>query len=349
MTDLKAYSKANYFIQLSKDIEHCKPHDRIVVAAMTFDQNDPLINALLKNLALAAQRGIETILAVDAYCFLIGNRNIPGPLEFSRKINHVSSPQFQAKSRFLNNLRAQGVKVVITNPPPRRLSNPFAGRSHAKYAVINDTAYLGGCNLDSSTDYDLMVSCTDKRLADWLYNYALALIRNGGRNKLYRHDQVLDLGTHMKLLLDVGIPGQSEILQHAYYVIDHAKQNLMLTCMIFPDGSVMQHLIKAHERGVHIRLLCNHPAKLRFPSNLYHRFQMRHHQNLVPDSFYDHQLPRSGEFLHLKVLASENAAIVGSHNFVDIGVKLGTIEMALYTEESNSASVIRQAVEDMTL
>lgn len=347
MIGLKAYSKADYFKQLIQDIDHCTKGDRVVVGTMSFDHNDPLVAELFKSLGEAAQRDITTILVVDAYCFLIGTHNLPGPLLFSQNAKHFSLPQFTAKTHVLNKLRSYGVRVGVTNVPSHRFSNPFAGRSHAKYAVINDTAYIGGCNLDSSVDYDLMLSYPSQRLADWLEHYAQDLIRNNGSGSLYRQDCSFNIDRQTKLLLDSGVPGQSEILQYAYHVIDHARQDLIMTCMLFPDGSVMQHLIKAHERGVRIRLLCNHPNKLGFPDNLYHRFQMRRHQGSIPASFYDHQLPQTGEFLHLKVLSSEKAAIVGSHNFVDIGVKLGTIEMALYTEDNPSVSVIRQAVEDM--
>ena len=347
MTGLKAYSKADYFKQLSQDIKDCTKGDRILVGAMSFDQDEPLVAELFKALAEAASRGTTTTLIVDAYSFLIGKHNLPGPLLFSRSVEHYSLQQFSAKTRALDTLRAHGVSVGITNLPARRFSNPFAGRSHAKYAVINDTAYIGGCNLDSSIDYDLMLGYENRQLADWLYLYAQDLIQNNGRSSLYRQDYRLDINSKTQLLLDSGIAGQSAILQQAYKVIDRAQKDLMLTCMLFPDGSVMQHLINAHKRGVQVRLICNHPKKLRFPDNLYHTFQMQRHRNRVPVNFYDHQLPQNVEFLHLKVLVSEQATIVGSHNFVDIGVKLGTIEMALYIEDSSSVSIIRQFVENM--
>jgi|GEM_PF-4937906 len=57
-------------------------------------------------------------------------------------------------------------QVTICNQPILPLSFPFMGRSHLKYCIINDAAYLGGCNLDNPSLLDSMLEIHSGELAD---------------------------------------------------------------------------------------------------------------------------------------------------------------------------------------
>ena len=50
MTRLKTYSKADYFKRLIKDIKNCTEADRILIGAMSFDQDEPLVAELFKTI-----------------------------------------------------------------------------------------------------------------------------------------------------------------------------------------------------------------------------------------------------------------------------------------------------------
>jgi len=61
---------------------------------------------------------------------------------------------------------------------------------------------------------------------------------------------------------------------------------------------------------------------------------------ILPKSLLESSLPRHAEFIHSKAMANEKAAIVGSHNFVELGVKYGTPEIALRREDPDFARAV---------
>ena len=69
--------------------------------------------------------------------------------------------------------------------------------------------------------------------------------------------------------------------------------------------------------------------------------QMRERMRNLPEHFFAGRLGKLVPKLHAKVLASEKAAIVGSHNYVIQGVNFGTAELALHSMDPAFALAVR--------
>ena len=102
-----------------------------------------------------------------------------------------------------------------------------------------------------------------------------------------------------------------------------------MTCQFFPNTVTAAHLAAAVKRGVGVTLYYNHPHYQAVHMQPVHRAVIRAEKLRRPRELFAHQLPKSLKRLHAKLLASEQGAFVGSHNYVTHGVNFGTAEIAI--------------------
>lgn len=327
--DFTFYSRADYFRQLIQDIHHAQKGERVAVIAMAFNPAEPLVLEIAEALASAAVRGVRVNLIVDAYNFLIDTKMMPGPLWHRKQIPEKLREPFRSQLAALQRIDIAGGTVTITNTPSRRLSLPQGGRSHIKGAVINDKLYVGGCNLTDASHIDIMTCWHDVPTADWLYAWLQRIVATEQvRTALEDVDAELDIDAHTRLLIDAGVPKQSLIYDEALALIDAAKEWLFITCQFFPGGKTAKHLLAAEKRGVQVEILYSHPRVHGTQAPLHHLHILRERSRL-PARFFHGQLTKESPKLHAKVLATDQGALVGSHNYVSQGVNLGTAEIAL--------------------
>jgi phosphatidylserine/phosphatidylglycerophosphate/cardiolipin synthase-like enzyme len=156
-------------------------------------------------------------------------------------------------------------------------------------------------------------------------------------------DTELKIDDKTRLLIDAGVPGQSRIYDEALALIDAAREWIVLTCQFFPGGRTGQHLLKAQKRGVNVQIIYGHPrhhgneALGHYAYNLWERTRL-------PNDFFKHQLPKNMQMLHAKLLATEQGAIVGSHNFATQGVRLGTAEIALLRHDVQFSQALTENI-----
>lgn len=328
-------------MQLAADITRTQKGDRVVLATLTLDSSQPLIADILKSLEEAAVRGVNVTLLVDAYTFLTSKHKVPGPLWYLPTLSQPFLPPFLRHYKALRRLEASGVKTVVTNIPKAPFLPIPAGRSHIKAAVINDKIYVGGCNLTSPNQLDLMVSWHDAKHADWLYDQLASMVQHQGSQGAFGGiDQRLQCSDGSELIIDAGKRRQSAILETAYSLIDNAKKNIVMTCQYFPGGATAQHLLAAHKRGVHVQIFYSHPSVHGIEAPAHHLHILRERARL-PKELFENELPKGSRRLHAKVLVSEQSALIGSHNYVTQGVRLGTAELALFSKDSTFATALR--------
>lgn len=342
------YSKLEYIADMTKRARAAKPGDRIVMMTLVLDPVDPPIGRLFDSLCKAAERGVKVMFMVDAYNLLLTGRNgiiKPGPLFYHREIpaeTLAGHPMLQALKR----LEAAGGRGLITNRPGRRFTNPFAGRSHIKLGLVNDRIYVGGCNLMVSSEIDMMVGWNDPEAAAWLHDICDQIAVTGNTDDAFQdQDIVRPLDARTELLIDAGKPQQSIIYHKALQLIDEAKESVFITCQYFPNHVTARHLAAAHKRGAQVTIIYNHPDKDNWPFNLIHRAVVRLERRRNPGSFFVHELPAGTSFLHAKVLATESAGMVGSHNYVRAGVNWGTAEIALLRHDAEFGRHLRDKIE----
>ena len=152
-----------YHAEVLRRVQATKAGDRVAVMTMSFEPSEQITKALMQELIAAAKRQVRVTLVIDAISLMVQDMIPVGPLYTLPNPIPKWRRGFDAKFYILNELRDNGGKYRITNIPARPLTNPFAGRSHVKLTVINDTAYLGGCNLSKTWGIDLMVRFKDQK------------------------------------------------------------------------------------------------------------------------------------------------------------------------------------------
>jgi phosphatidylserine/phosphatidylglycerophosphate/cardiolipin synthase-like enzyme len=332
---LTILNRTEYFEALARGIAKTKQGDRVALTAMVFDTQEPIIARIADGIAAAAARGVTAYLGIDAREFLTNeDTKFPGPLWYHRTLpDHLREP-FRSHRDKLDKLTASGVHVAIINKPEHRFSLMQAGRSHIKAAVINNRLYVGGCNLEKPDFIDGMLSWQDHSSADWLFGRLRSVVETG-RSRIAFHDtderHVVDGKT--EILLDAGKPGQSLILERTLQFLDQAKEWIFFTCQFVPHGVIADHLVQAKRRGVDVTVLFNHPSKHDTYEGLLQRGAKLHERLRLPADYFQGELPKATPFLHGKVLATEQGLVMGSHNFVYTGVRLGTAEMAVLSRD----------------
>ena len=331
VADFHFYSNPEYFAQLVERIQRAKVGDRATLATMAFEPGQAAIHRVVDELRLAAGRGVIVHLLVDARQLLMGQSRwfgeaTPGPLIFNSELPLRLRGQFKIIFEALEALQDAGGQYTITNSPGRRFSNPLAGRAHWKFACINDMVFVGGCNLDSDTHLDVMIGWKDPKTAEWLEMLADGVAKEGTVSSVVGgKDIARELSHDETLLLDAGLRGQSHIMTKSLAMIDEAQDFIVFSSQFFPRDVTSRHLKAAYERGVKVQIIYNHPLVFRWPFNVVHFFALLKSRRVLPKSFFLGAQKR--DYLHAKILVTEKEALVGSHNFVTLGVKLGTAEL----------------------
>lgn len=331
------YSKSEYLDLLVKLTSKAGPGDRISLASMSLDAMEPHVHKLMEELSQAAGRGAYVNLAVDAFTFLSAGQTLrPGPLFWRNRLQSRFSRRHVPHLQSLENLERAGGHYMITNRPSRPLTLPFAGRSHMKFAVINDRVFIGGCNLDAVSHKDLMVSWRDSADADWLYGLASKIADAPSiREALRSRDVSRRLTDGSTLMLDCGVRRQSLIYRQALSLIDQAEKSIFLACQYHPNSTTLRHLAAAVRRGVKVTVVYNNAFKRGVIRGGLHQTVVMRERLRAPASLFGGRLPLNQPYLHAKLLVTDKGTIIGSHNLIPAGVNFGTAEIALLNTDDS--------------
>jgi phosphatidylserine/phosphatidylglycerophosphate/cardiolipin synthase-like enzyme len=341
LTPLKILPTEQYFAELAQAVASTKPGDRVALMSMSFNPVEPRTAPLFWELISASKRGVQVQLNVDANSFMVDDaKTIPsGPLFWHNEPSRSRRQDYRAKFETLSKLLESGGHYCITNMPNRALTNPFSGRSHIKFSVINNTTYVGGCNLSKSWQTDLMVRLDDPNTADFIYQFMMQVARAGnvlasldGKDMVYQIDELT------KLAIDAGHKHQSLIYEEALKAIDDAKQWIVLTCQYFPGSTTADHLAAALQRGVRVEVHYGRQSGKDFLSLPHHIVELGE-QIRYPKELFVHRVEKSLPRLHTKLLATEQGAMLGSHNYVTHGVDFGTAEATLIRQDPAFAQI----------
>jgi cardiolipin synthase len=341
-TTFNWYTHTEYWPALRAKIDKLRKGDRMLLATMTFQPDEPEIALTLKSLYAAAGRGVYTALAVDAHDFMIKDSKSSsalGPLWYAQELPKRLSGPFAVRLQALQTLQQKPTgRYTILNLPQRRFTLPIAGRSHIKLAIVNDEIFIGGCNMQGTNNIDAMVSWNDPKTADWLYITMQASMQaQSVKQAVHEQDQSLKIDPQTTLFVDAGVPKQSAILHSALQLIDAAREFVIITCQYFPNSVTAQALKRAHARGVKVRIVFPHPSMHGYVGGAGQQINMFRESLRVPKGFFTEMLPRGGDTLHAKLLITDTGTMIGSHNYVAAGVLLGTAEIALLSRDKDFA------------
>ena len=348
MTEQPIISRIEYFTQLTDFARTAKKGDIVYVATMGFKPLYEPVNGLIQQLIGAARRGAQVTVLIDAFAFSHPDGTEVGPLWYSRSLTATLSRAFKHKAQCVNDLRAAGATVIITNKPRFRFANPVAGRSHIKFAITNRDVYIGGCNLTDPHQVDAMVvRRNDPEVAKILIDFTAkvaAAPRNTVRLALGGRDSVVTLCDGATLIIDAGVRRHSTIEQTALQAITEAKREVFITLQYPPYGALVATLDRARRRNVACTALFNMPQRFAPPANVLMAatcmvMRVRGRALLALN-----ELRHSRRYMHAKILVADDALIIGSHNFVNAGVRFGTAEIAIMYNNVELASRARQLI-----
>lgn len=333
------YSQQEYFDNLVEKVEHTNKGDRIAVATMGFEVHDSNTTALLHSMGNAAERGVTTTLIIDAFAQIFDKNCKPTGMIPDRFKSAKASAYFAEKTHRLASLSSQGVSVSLTNTP-LKVHIPYAGRSHIKGAVVNNDWQIGGCNLSDTDNLDAMIGGTQESTAEFIYSIFHKMAETGNmREALGDTNIVWKIDESTDLLIDVGVPGKSVIYNRAVKAIDTAKDWVTLTCQFFPSGTTAYRLAKTIPRGVDSYVFFNNSIQNRLGSSAMNAITALSRATF-PKQLFRGELEEDMPYLHAKILATEKEAILGSHNFINAGVLIGTAEVALHTKDPKTVRQI---------
>ncbi|HSE61836.1 MAG TPA: phospholipase D-like domain-containing protein [Candidatus Saccharimonadales bacterium] len=285
-----------------------RAHKRIVLTAMVILRG-PRTDEVLLPLLAAAKRGVTVHVLLDTYTF--------SPISRPPYLDVTEFKQAVADTRqFFEELRAAGGTVSIVGAMGL---NPYAGRYHAKIAVVDDEVFtFGGVNLrdDCFDNVDYMLRATDAGLADTLEHIAA---KNSHGQPVRDLEQQLDPDN--TLLFDAGQKHESIIFKRACELTSQAQRVTYISQMA-PTGRLAKAL-----RGTKATYYANQPSKTGWsPDTMAQWFDQ--HTNGLKNHY------EGTPYIHAKLILYElkngkKALLSGSHNFSWRGVAFGTKEIAL--------------------
>ena len=339
------YSKPEYFADIINRLSTVGPGDRVFSATMDLETG-PDVRPVLDAFIAAADRGAEVTLMVDAHDILDHNALRLGPLFVPVwPPEHRGGPTIRGLIAVLNELKAAGGNYAIINQPTSRLeANPVKGRSHIKFTLINNYIYLGGCNLENYSRLDMMAGWDDPATAARLRALAGHIAARGSvKAALPVGDDTLPVSEQATILIDSGEPGASLIYEQALELIGEAREHVFVACQLFPGGATGRALLGAQLRGVQVTIAYNHPSLMQWPDRPLHYLYSMYERRHLPKNFFA-GAHRGPGYIHAKLIATEQGAIIGSHNFVEQGVNFGTAEIALLVRDPEFSRQATQTV-----
>lgn len=324
--DVELLEATQFFDRFTEDVADTT-EGRISMLAMSIEPTERPVRRLLSALREATQSEVDTRLAVDEYTF-----NLP------RSIGGVILPwvvdRSAARDRIdeFDQLTSAGIRTDIINRIGDKLFGTlYTGRSHIKSNVVNNRAYLGGPNLQDSQRNDMVVMFEHADVANWLHEATAAIAEAGSiRGALGGQDIKIAIDDDTDLLIDVGVKGQSLILDTVREHVRESTESIMYAGQYFPDGDILRDLRVADDRGVWTQIFVNHPSNHGHGSMVHHAIMLAQRLKGLPPHFFSHQIKRPLPEFHGKVATFNNqTTAIGSHNYIHAGVTAGTAEMTL--------------------
>ncbi len=328
MSRTKLLTPTEFLTRATAAIDASKTRISLVSLIVTDDHTtEDLINAL----ARAAKRGVHVTMAGDIFTFGEFGGHL-APLKYFAE-------QSKATRMMVKKLTKAGVKFTWVG---RYSLSPLTGRNHMKCIIADDTVFsFGGVNLDSGSmsHADFMFETVDSELAYELHEIIARTIEADKKHFSYRSRSF----TYNKLstvLVDGGLQGDSIIYRRACDIVREATHVLFVS-QYCPSGKIGK-LLKQTETDLYF----NDPSNTNNHLNsMFIRYNMRLSGFRTR---YSREAYLHAKFIIATMPGGEKVAIAGSHNFAQLGVTLGTREIALETRDkkiiAQLESFFRQSV-----
>jgi cardiolipin synthase len=290
-----------------------RAEDRVVLMSPIL-ADDQATHTLIDELTAAAERGVIVSIATDVFTY----SELGGYLSPFKHIRNGS----RASTAMAKRLIVAGASFVWLGD--KYQLNPFKGVTHIKWAIVDTVSYgFGGTNIyqEGIESTDFMFRSHDPQLADEIFRQHHAITNNTSPRE---HSGHISKNSHGTMYIDSGEPGESIIYDRICELANSAKDMLIVT-QYCPSGTFAQQL-----RQDNAKTYYNQPRNApRATGLLITLTQLRTGLH----SLYSRNAYLHAKFIIFTMPSGERIAITGSHNFAYSGVRLGTREVALETND----------------
>jgi len=301
----------DYVSDATKSIQKAKSDISFLALVVA---NEQKTNILIDALIDASRRGVEVQVAADVFTY--GDLGGIMPTRHRYKQSRITT-------KMGREFKENGVKF---NWLGRTSSLIYSGRTHIKWCIVDDTIYsFGGVNMsnDHIDNRDYMLKIEDKVLADKLVNEHNRLVRADAGGYAYRSHSFKS--GENTIYIDGGLFGDSIIYRRACKLASEAKK-VTFVSQYCPTGKLSK-LLKMTDSKLYFNPSIN---ASKGDSRIAIKIAMFFSRNKT--------LYKKPEYLHAKLMICEmpdgrRVALSGSHNLSNVGVLLGTREIALETED----------------
>lgn len=298
-----------------------------------------MVDNISEVLIKGVEKGVDSKFQIDYYTFMINGKSMVSLPSFNRKSKNEKLEGIKNKRAALEELKNRNVNVRITNTPLfPKVSFPFLGRNHIKLAIADDVAWVGGLSYqDEDFDKeDFMMRLTDPSIVNVLANQ-FDQVNESRATK----DQFIPCNDETYVMTDRGDRGKSLILDVALNLVGRATQNVKLTTQFALNGEMEKTLYEAYKQGVDVTVYVSENESI---SEFYGRELDRFNKKITKIRRPDFPYAESKKRIHAKTLLvdfnqnGDGVGIIGSHNFVGLGVTLGTAELSILSRNGNFLS-----------
>ncbi len=337
--DYALLETVDFFTDQLKEVD--KATERIWIQTMAMESGH-FTNLLFHKMVLAQQRGVDIRLAYDAYSDYVTDNSF-NHLPLLR----VQDRQFKQflldqNTAVLNELADHCVVTQTNRPAGLVRHTPYpgvAGRDHKKITIIDNAAYIGGINLANldAKRKDFMLKTRNLNIVN---NLASIIEKSFDDEPCLDMEYVCDANN--TLVVDGGKPSQSLIMDHVYSAVDGEVDTITLISPFLPSWELRRKLNAAVKRGVHVEVITSEQRQLGFTPTL---SQLVHNFGQAKPEF---RITRYPGVVHAKaLLLGSNTAVIGSHNFDELFVQLGTEEVSLFTTQPEIVAQVQLLADGM--
>ncbi|MDO8336020.1 MAG: phospholipase D-like domain-containing protein [Candidatus Saccharibacteria bacterium] len=315
---MKLLTTSDYIADASEAIARSKK--RVIVMTLCISRESGT-EEFMDNLVIAAKKGVDVSIAADTFTFSA----FGGYFSPFKRLHHNS----RAAKKLANKLRSNGAEFRWLGGNWR--INPFAGVTHVKWTIVDDTIYcFGGVNMygKGAKNTDYMFKVRDGKLADLLANEHKKIVQTD-RDPTDYSGFYRQLG-YGNLLIDSGQKNESMIYERAVELAQQS-QSILFVSQYCPTGKLAKVL--RYKKAV---VYYNQPKNSHRWTNIMLRYSRL---TTGLKSRYKKQNYLHGKFIVFTMHDGSKVALTGSHNFSYSGVRLGTREVEL---ETNDKKVISQ-------
>lgn len=331
--ELRLFTFSDLFPELISEIK--KAQHRVYLQAMVVELGKNLY-PLAQALQEAAQRGIHVELHIDWYSKFYTDEHPNWMPIFNKEKRAFLTTLADSDNRVLHELEAAGTHITFTNKPKSLFGYLFqkTGRNHIKIFIVDDTAFIGGMNLQERTllQHDTCIRYTDHHIVELLVEQFFKINEQGALQ-----DSTRQLDTDSTLFIDAGKYNRSTIYDEAIRLINNAHHTIIFASQFLPHFGILKALTRAKERGLLVEVMNYLPTPLQSKTQLAIEQTLFHLKNRthIPVYYYKKKI-------HAKILIADDTVLFGSHNYSKFGVLFGTNELAIKTKNKEILGLVSQ-------